>query len=144
MIFCDKLHVWIDPPVRYRVQIGYERLAQNIELLSYDIHHRIVLTACVLESWTRTLILESLGTMPSLGLFSELNSIELGLLETYESWFRNLSEHIFNPIVKLARSDIDRWSNRLIDRYCERCIDRYSYRIIDRHFLQINMRELRS
>ncbi|KAF3517722.1 hypothetical protein DY000_02060789 [Brassica cretica] len=61
-------------PVRFRVQIGYEGLAQNIELLSCDIHHRIVLTACVLESRTRTLILESLGTMPSLGLFCELNS----------------------------------------------------------------------
>ena len=132
---CDKLHAWIDPPVTFRVHIGYEGLTQNIELLSCDIHHRIVLTACVLESWTRTLILESLGTMPSLGLFSELNSIELGLLETYESWFRNPSEHIFNPIVKLARSDIDRWSNRLIDRYCERGVDWYSYRIIDRHFL---------
>ena len=61
--FCDKLHVWIDPPVRFRVQIGYEELAQNIELLSCDIHHRIILTACFLESWTRTLILELLGTI---------------------------------------------------------------------------------
>ena len=128
--FCDKLHVWIDPPVRFRVQIGYEGLAQNIELVSFDIHDRIVLTACVLESWTRILILESLGTMPSLGLFYELNSIELGLLETYESWFRNLSEHIFNTIVKLARSVIVRWSNRLIDRYFERCIDRLFYKSI--------------
>ena len=60
---CDKRHVWIDPPVRFRVQIGYLGLAQNIELLSCNNQHRIVLTASVLESWTRTLILESLGTI---------------------------------------------------------------------------------
>ena len=36
--FCDKLHAWIDPSVRFRVQIGYEGLASNIELLDCDIH----------------------------------------------------------------------------------------------------------
>ncbi|KAF3488755.1 hypothetical protein F2Q69_00053321 [Brassica cretica] len=53
------------------------------------------------ESRTRTLILESLGTMPSLGLFSELDSFELGLLETYEN------QHARAEILDLVIDNLD-------------------------------------
>ncbi|KAF3608886.1 hypothetical protein DY000_02049213 [Brassica cretica] len=68
------------------------------------------------QSRTRTLILESLGTMPSLGLFSELNSIEIGLLETYESRSGNLPNIVRTCSVKLA--------GRIVDRQLGSCIDR--------------------
>ncbi|KAF3563536.1 hypothetical protein DY000_02015649 [Brassica cretica] len=58
--------------------------------------------------------------MASLGLFSELNSIELGLLETYESRSRNLANIFRTCSVKLA--------GRIVDRQLGSCIDRRSER----------------
>ena len=67
----------------------------------------------------------------------------LGLLETNESWFRNLVNISQTRSVKLAGRSIDRQTYKCIDWCFERCIDLLSIDNIDRHFLQINKRQLR-
>ena len=59
--FWWQLHVWIDPPVRFRVQIGWG-ISPKYRLLSCRMSiNWISLIACVLESWTRTIMLGRIG-----------------------------------------------------------------------------------